>query len=124
MPPAQREIPAVSAVVVGSRAVLGAAEGLSCADCILSPHRVEACGDAGGHRLCRRGQPASVRRFWDNWLPHAEGKGYACQALAWFHCALPFGLSLSCSIRSTALLQQRIPFEALQAGAVLPFPKT
>lgn len=46
---AQREIPAVSAAIVGSGAVFGDAEGLSCAHRILSPLRVEACGDAGSH---------------------------------------------------------------------------
>lgn len=39
----------IPAAVVGSRAVFGAAEGLSCADYVLCPCRVEACGDAGGH---------------------------------------------------------------------------
>lgn len=42
----------------------------------------------------------------------------------WFPCALPFGLSLCCSIRLTALLHQNVPFGALQAGAASPFPKT
>lgn len=77
MLPEQRDIPALSAAPMESGAAFRAAEGLSCAQRVLCPHRVEACGDAGGHRLCRPGQPGSVHQFWDNRLPHAEGKA-AC----------------------------------------------
>lgn len=113
MLPEQRDVPALPAAVVESGAGFGAAEGLSCADRVLCPHRVEACGDAGGHRLRRRGQPGSVHRFWDNRLPHAKGKGRVRREVGWFRCAFPVSLSRSCSIGSAALLHQNAPFEAL-----------